>query len=146
MTGEQIAASDRARHALGLRRRGFTFRAIARRLDVSVSTAHGYVSEALADLRREASESAAELRQIEADRLDALTLRLWKALRGSSPGDCARLALALLRVSESRRKLIGLDAPTEVKMTGNMYVVKDASPDTAAWGEPNDQGANHAAA
>ncbi|MBL9004599.1 MAG: hypothetical protein JNJ46_10150 [Myxococcales bacterium] len=39
-------------------------------------------------------------------------------------------------VSESRRKLFGLDAAPKVEQAGNLYTVLAASPDCPAWGQP----------
>ena len=131
-------ARENAWRALELRKAGRTYRQIAARLQCSLGAAHKYVSSALAQLRGEVQESARELRELEIERLDDLERRLRARLKpGCSEADCARLALAILRVSESRRKLLGLDAPQRVEMTGNLYTVREASPDCSAWETPN---------
>ena len=145
MRGEQIAACERARHALDLRRKGASYRDIAHSLGVAPSTAYGYVREEPDELRREVTETAAELRDVEVQRLDALTSQLFMMLDRRNPSEGARLALALVRVSESRRQLLGLDAPQKIEHSGNLYTVREVSPDCPEWGEPA-KGASHAAA
>lgn len=146
MRGEQIAACERARHALDLRRKGASYRDIAHSLGVAPSTAYGYVREELDELRREVTETAAELRDVEVQRLDALTSQLFLMLDRSNPSEGARLALALVRVSESRRQLLGLDAPQKIEHSGNLYTIREVSPDCPEWGEPTAKGVSHAAA
>lgn len=146
MRGEQIAACERARHALDLRRQGVSYRDIAHSLGVAPSTAFGYVRSELDELRKEAAESASELREIELHRLDALTAKLFAQLDAATPREVSALALAILRLSESRRQLLGLDAPQKVELAGNIYTVRDASPDCAQWGAPTKQEGHDAAA
>ena len=54
----------------------------------------------------------------------------------SELADVAKLANSLRLVSESRRKLFGLDAAPKVEQAGNLYTVLAASPDCPAWGQP----------
>lgn len=130
-------AREHAWQALELRKTGKTYRQISARLQCSLSAAHGYVTSALAELRSEVLESARDLREIEIAKLDDLELRLRRRLKpGCSDADSAKLATAILKISESRRKLLGLDAPQKVEMSGNLYTVKEASPDCEAWGQP----------
>ena len=146
MTGEQpqrrateprhIEASERAAVALSLRSRGHSYRAIAAHLGVSLSTAHGYVADALAELRAQATEEAQMLRDLEAQKLDQIERYLWRALRTASPANVAKLANSLRMLSESRRKLFALDAPTNAEPAGNLYTVLAASPDCPAWDRP----------
>ena len=58
------------------------------------------------------------------------------SLRTASAADVAKLANSLRMVSESRRKLFGLDAPANAEPVGNLYTVLAASPDCPAWGQP----------
>jgi IS30 family transposase len=146
MRGEQIAACERARQALDLRRTGVSYRDIAQALGVAPSTAFGYVRAELDALRKEAAESASELREIELHRLDALTAKLFAQLDAATAREVSALALAILRLSESRRQLLGLDAPQKVELGGNIYTVRDVSPDCAEWGAPTKQEGRDAAA
>ena len=131
-----IEASARAAHALAMRKRGHSYRTIAAQLGVSLSTAHGYVADALAELRAQKAREARMLRDLEAQKLDRMERYLWRALRTASPADVAKLANSLRLVSESRRKLFGLDAAPKVEQAGNLYTVLAASPDCPAWDRP----------
>lgn len=131
-----IEASERAAVALSLRSRGYSYRAIAAQLGVSLSTAHGYVADALAELRAQTAEEAQTLRDLEAQKLDQIECYLWRAMRQASTTDAAKLANSLRALSESRRKLFGLDAPAKAEPTGNLYTVLAASPDCPAWARP----------
>ena len=132
-----IEADQNAWRALKLRKQGYGYRAISLKLKCSLSTAHGYVKKALDLLRAEIIEAADDLRTIEIEKLDALELQMKRKLAsgGITPADSAKIAAVIVRIGESRRKLRGLDAPERVEMTGNLYTVKEASPDCAEWGE-----------
>lgn len=103
-TVPSAATIARETSVLELRRAGYTFDRIAGELKIpgGRSDAHKIYKRALA---RTLQEPAAEIRQLEADRLDRLQAAVWmKALRGDLP------ALdRVLRVMERRAKLLGLD-------------------------------------
>lgn len=103
----------RLRHrALELRIAGRTYREIARELGRSVTAVHKYVQSELADLAEENRGKAAELRVIEHQRLERQYAAAWADYEAAShPADRARFLGVCLRVSESIRKLYGLDAP-----------------------------------
>ena len=132
-----IEANARAVHALAMRQRGHSYRAIAAKLGVSLSTAHGYVADALAELRTQTREQAETLRDLEAQKLDQIERSLWRAIRKASAADVAKLANSLRALSESRRRLLGLDAaPSELNASPKLYAVRDVSPDCPAWDRP----------
>ena len=54
----------------------------------------------------------------------------------SELADVAKLANSLQMVSESRRKLFGLDSAANAEPAGNLYTVLAASPDCPAWDLP----------
>lgn len=93
----------RERQALELRRAGLTFDAIADQLGYNDrGAAHKAFKRALA---RTLQQPAAEVRDLEIDRLDKLQVQVWaKAIRGEL-GAIDRV----LRISERRARLIGLD-------------------------------------
>lgn len=125
-----LVTRDKDSRALDLRRRGLHYAQIAAEMGYrSPSSAHDAVQRALADTAREAAE---EVRQVEAQRLDDLTATLTRIMLTRhlvvSQGTVAvhpqtgepltdddpviRAVLGLVRVSERRAKLLGLDAPT----------------------------------
>lgn len=79
-----VLAQERRVEALRLRTLGHDFREIGQRLNVSASTAHGYVKDALAQLADEQHAKATELRAIEVARLDALMRSLWPWATGDT--------------------------------------------------------------
>ena len=127
-----LATREKDIRALDLRRRGLSYPQIAAEMGCSLSGAHQSVQRALADSAREASE---EVRQIEAQRLDDYMRALNRVLLAkhyvvsAATGKVAvhpetgqplldddpviRTVLALIRVSERRARLLGLDAPVK---------------------------------
>lgn len=109
---KRIRNREQVGQALELRKAGASYQAIADALGFKAkSRAHALVMEGLEDLEATVRESAADLRRMEMERLDAITLSLWKG-RGNP-----RVADTLLRISERRARLTGLDAPTLVAPT-----------------------------
>ncbi len=106
-------AAVRSVQALELRIAGGSYRQIAKTLDVSVSVAHHYVVEALRETREVAIERAEELKIVELARLDSWTLKLTSG-RTLTP----RVVDTLLRISERRARLLGLDAPVKREFSG----------------------------
>jgi len=122
--------AERDAEAARLRARGQSYRAIGEALGISQGSAHDAVQRAL---RATVAEAAADARALELERLDALyeaamavlerehvTVSNGKVIRLNGeplPDDAPVLAAIdrLLRVSESRRKLLGLDAPARLK-------------------------------
>ena len=127
-----LATRENDARALEFRRRGLSYEQISAQMEWrSPSAAYQSVQRALADPCREASE---EVRQIEAARLDELTRTLMRVLATKhyvvsvASGVVARhpetgqplqddapvihAVAGLVRISERRAKLLGLDAPT----------------------------------
>jgi len=132
----KLAALDRAARALEMRKSGISYRRIAEKLECDVSTAHLYVKEAIAKSAESIQHSADELRAIELEKLDKWEASLQLGIRDADPQVRAKSAAVLLKITESRRKLLGLDAPQKIEMSGNLYTVKEVSPDCPEWGEP----------
>lgn len=115
--------------AAQLRSRSMSYRAIAKQLDVSVSTAHEMVKRALAAVVREAGEAVVTLELEKLDRAEAAVLAVLEAKHytvsngkliclGDEPllDDAPVLAAVdrLVRISESRRRLLGADAAQKI--------------------------------
>ncbi|MEU8040910.1 hypothetical protein [Streptosporangium sp. NPDC049078] len=94
---------QRERKVLELRRAGVTFDAIAEQLNYADrGAAHKAFKRALI---RTLQEPAAELRDLELDRLDRLQVAMWaQAMRGD-----VQAVDRVLRIMERRARLIGLD-------------------------------------
>ena len=103
--GKREIAADRRHRALEMRKSGASYRAIGAQLGVSEKTAHQDVQQALASLAELEQSSADELRTMELMRLDMAALALAPKLKTGDPA----IVGAWVRISESRRKLLGLD-------------------------------------
>lgn len=101
--------AETARKALELRRAGTSYRDIAHQLDISLGHAHDLVRRELAEVP---VADRIALRNLEAERLDMLQAIVWPQAR---TGDLAAIK-EIRAISESRRKLFGLDAPQQVEM------------------------------
>lgn len=112
--GEEERIAERRVKALNLRKAGASYRAIARELQVDLATAWSDVQAELLALRTLATQAAEDVKALELQRLDALTAGLFA--KATQHGGDARAVAALVRVSDRRAKLLGLDAP--VKLAG----------------------------
>ncbi|WLW55564.1 hypothetical protein [Streptomyces sp. YU58] len=111
---------------------GLTERAIADRYDLAVSTVHGIIDRGRRDLLTPGAEA---LRQMEADRLDdarraasGVRARVHYVVQGGKvvkdddgkplrdDGPVLKANEQLVRISESWRKLFGLDAPEQLNI------------------------------
>jgi hypothetical protein len=135
-TPEQI---ERDHQAAAMKSRGAKLREIGEHFGVAISTAHEMISRAIADIPRADTE---QLIAMELMRLDAIEAKYAEITQGLHPmvsvsgkiigftddngettmlEDTAPVIRALdglLKVSESRRKLLGLNAPTRTELTG----------------------------
>lgn len=102
------ARAEQDEQILRLRCAGLSLRAIAARVGLSHQGVSDRITAALAEL---VTPAASEYRQMEAARLNDLTVRAYEVLDGAE-GDEVKLKAIdrLTRLSESRRKLLGLDA------------------------------------
>lgn len=124
--------------AAHLRAEGRTYRAIAAELDCSPGTAYAAVARAIAAVPVEA---VGELRSVECARLDAVIARLWDVVHADHPfisngrrfddvqdaGPVIHALAGIVRAAESKRKLLGLDAPTRQEVTVYTEDAVDAS-------------------
>jgi len=108
--GEDAAKLDRMAKALDLRIAGATYSQIGRQLEVSEKTAYLDVQAGLGRLDTVTKQKAERLRDLEARRLDQLTLALAPGIRAGDP----RAIVAAVRVMERRARLFGLDAPQQL--------------------------------
>lgn len=123
-----IRTAKRDAEAAHLRAEGLTYPQIAAHLGCAVSNAYAAVQRAIAAVPVEA---VIELRQIECDRLDMIIAKLWDIANAEHPvlylgekvegvSDSGPVMTALggiMRASESKRRLLGLDAPSRQTIT-----------------------------
>lgn len=91
--------------ALQLRIRGYSYRKIGPAIGLSHGQAHVHVTDALREIRTLTIEQVEELRALENARLDSIWAKLWP----DGPTMSTDTARTLLRISDSRRSLNGLD-------------------------------------
>lgn len=127
--GQSEEAAERRVKALQLRTEGKTYRAIGAELGVSEAQAYEDVKRSLKELNEQQAELADEIRRLELERLDALYSAAQDVLVAFHPiisngkrfddlvDDGPKLAAIdrMLKVMDRRAKLLGLDAPTQVK-------------------------------
>lgn len=115
---KEIEIAERRAAALRLRRAGLTLAQISEQTGVGVTQTHKDIKAALAPTIKEMQEDAEYLRGIELDRLDELTRALQKQMQTATGDEVLKIADRLIKVGESRRRLLGLDAPVEQRITG----------------------------
>lgn len=121
MTKQNVAKEaermERRRQVLALKIAGASYPEIAEALDIAVSTAHNDVQRALRDIPK---DEADELRTIELSRLDRMQRELWAEAMKKEIPLVARLPLMdrILKLIDRRAKMLGLDSPTQVEVTG----------------------------
>lgn len=113
---------------------GATVAEIAEALGISQSSVFRRLSSAMELVRDEVRFDTKHYIDMEVAKLDKLESRLYKRIAlEPDNNELVQLSGAVVKLSESRRKLLGLDAPQEVRHSGPLYTVKAASPDTEAW-------------
>lgn len=141
-SAQNIGVAERRGFVLAQRKAGYTYRQIAALTiakfgadnlpkDYGERYAHKDVKAELDRLRADTQEDTANLVRLEVERLDV-------ALKAIAPkvqrGNMAAID-RWIRLSETRRKLLGLDAPTKVGGTG-----KDgAIPILLTWGNDGNE-------
>lgn len=108
---DDVAAAERRKKALALRIGGATLAEIAEVNGCAISTVHADIQRCLSDIPR---QEADELRAQEVTRLDKLQRACWTP---AMDGDLAAIGRAL-RIIDRRAKMLGLDAPQQVEVTG----------------------------
>lgn len=105
---DKVEAARRRKQALELRLQGKTYQQISDEI--------GWTSKRYAwrmvmqELRNIPKEEAAELRQIEMERLNTLTDALWTSAMTGDP----KAVDAMLKLMERRARMLGLDSPHKI--------------------------------
>lgn len=105
----RVESRAKAIQALELRKAGATYETIATRLSVTKAAAFKMVTTLLAET---AAQPAAEVRELEIHRLDAMILGLWRA---ATAGDVSAID-RVLKIMDRRAAYLGLDAPKQVRV------------------------------
>lgn len=106
---------DQQAKAMELRRMGYGYQKIADQLDCSVSTAYGYIKEALTETKQQIEGDALELKAEEISRLDGMLQGIWQEARKGNYGSIDRV----LKIMERRARMLGLDAPVRASVGGD---------------------------
>jgi hypothetical protein len=117
--GKHEGAVERRLKAFDLRVAGVSYREIGYQLGVSEAQAHRDVKATLGTLAELEQATAEEYRAVELARLDCAALALYPLLESGDP----QVINSWVRISESRRKLLGLDLQPGAVMPGNMDVI-----------------------
>ena len=111
VNAKRLAAWERQHSALDLRKAGCTYETIAAQLGYrGRQGAHAAVTRAMSTILRESVE---DLRKLECLRLDAAQVAIWPGVLTGHLGNVDRF----IRISESRRRLLGLDVIPKREMT-----------------------------
>lgn len=115
-----VAARQRQAQAVQLRIAGATLEAIAAKLGYGTpAAAHNAIQAAL---NRTVQLPAAELRELELRRLDALLMALWP---NATKGGLETID-RVLRISDRRVRLLGLDAPIKIDLGAELRKAAEA--------------------
>jgi hypothetical protein len=117
--GKHGAAVERRLQAFELYKIGVPYREIGHQLGVSGKTAHEDVQSVLADLVAQSLDSAAAWRALELERLDSYAFSLHQHQDTGDP----QIINSLVKISESRRKLLGLDLQTGTLLPSNVEII-----------------------
>jgi hypothetical protein len=99
---------EKRRQALELRKGGQHYPGIAESMGCALSTAHGYVQDALTETLQEPAD---EVRELELTRLDMMIRTLWPTVLGGSPSEKRNAIDRVIMLMDRRAKYLGLDAP-----------------------------------
>ena len=111
----RLTAAEREKQAVQMRIAGADYQAISEALNMSRSGAFKAVKRVLERTRAETDETTPELRDIEQRRLERLIL---SAMPQAQKGHLQAIDV-VRKLSESLRKLNGLDAPAKTDITTN---------------------------
>lgn len=116
-TERSVAVAEKQARACRLRRDGRSYRDIARLVGYAdPGAAHKAVHSAMAEITREAAESAKEFERERLDRLYMAALRVQAKAKACGELEAEiKAILAAAKLRESYRKLDGLDAPTRTQ-------------------------------
>lgn len=120
-SNRKVRGRERELQALELRKAGFTFDRIGQQLGITTQGAHQAIKRALARIAAKTDEAADDVRRLELERLDGMLPVMWTQAKQGNQGAVDRV----LRIMERRARLLGLDAPAEVKIGGRITQVTE---------------------
>ena len=129
-SGRKETIIERRKLALKLRQAGLAYRDIATTLTQKgfpchYATAYTDVKTVLQEIIDETSEKAEQLRTLELQRLDTMMKAIWdKVVSGDE-----KAVDRALKIQERRSRLLGLDAPSQVKLDSDIINIVIKKPD-----------------
>lgn len=115
-TTKRLARTERRLQVLQLTEQGNTCREIGARLGVSAATVSNDLKAVLLELSERQAKQTEQWRGLEASRLDTLQAGAWEKAR---TGNLAAIE-AVLSIMVRRAKLLGLDQPVRVDLSGEV--------------------------
>ena len=123
---------------------GATVAEIAETLGLSQSSVFRRLSSAIELVRDEVRFDTQHYIDMEVAKLDKLESRIYKRISlEPDNNEMVQLSGAVVKLSESRRKLLGIDAPQRVEHSGPLFTVSEASPLTKAWPDATNEATLH---
>jgi hypothetical protein len=114
VTPRTLRTMDRAATALDMKREGFSYDAIGKKLGISRQAAWALIQKRFAELRAQTEESACDVRDQMLLRLDGMLCALRNGVKRGDP----RTIDTALRIEERRARLLGMDAPSRAEVSG----------------------------
>ena len=143
-TQGEIDRLESEMQTIKLRREGYTIAEIAERLGTCEKTVFNRLKSAMDRVRAEIKIDAQMHREMELDKLERLESKLYRAADATFDNEeVCKLSAQIVRISESRRKLLGIDAPQRVEHSGPLFTVSEASPLTKAWPDATNEATLH---
>ena len=113
-SAKRLKGAENRGRALELRKSGASYRQIGEALGISLQRAHQLIMNELDRLSQLRLGTADELRRLELERLEMIALAIVSQVK---KGDI-KAGHLWLKTCESRRKLLGLDAPARAEISG----------------------------
>lgn len=126
-TGVKLNKAQRVKTFVSMRTQGLSYRAIADAWEkqtggkISYKTVHNDIVKELKAIAEQTKGEAEHYRQIELTRLDMAMSAISKLV---ASGD-VNAVNAWVKISESRRKLLGLDAPVQLQVQQQLETQQD---------------------
>lgn len=125
--GVREGAAVRRVEALHKRIEGKTYRTIGLELEISHEQARQDVAEALAEVNARQQDAAVLLRTQEREKLDLMEENLYPHVISGRPD----AILTALKIMERRARLLGLDAPQQQTVRGDVLICQYVGIDPA---------------
>jgi hypothetical protein len=122
---DSVAKLEQRDRIIELRIKGYSYPAIAKELKLSTVRPYQIVQEYVKEYREKHAEQIEHMVEIELQRLDLLTTKLWSAFEA---GEIAAAGL-LLRTSERRAKMLGFDSQEKGELQIQIKGYRGFSPD-----------------